>query len=471
LAGPLKTAHSDISYLIWLMGEIADGDYNQRLNVSNDLSEAFNRMVEYLVNLSLHDKVTGLLNWEGFRKGTEEKLHAAAQTGGQYFVMSLSIKDIDHYTVLYNSVERDSLLGRVAAFLMGLCHDEELCARYHDDDFLCLLWAENAQKAAQRVDRRRRYRMEYQGDVVPCFRIGIYPVTAQAGLSVAQMCNRAAFAAYGISKYGASDFAVFNGKLEKEYDWQNNIMARFKQALVNHEFKPFYQPKVDVATGRTVSCESLVRWFRPDGSMVMPAKFIGIFEQNGAITLLNFYMLRQVCCHLAERMARHRKVVPISINFSREDLRDKHFVENIAAVANEYGIDPSLLEIEITETAFSEHTDEVLGIVRRLHAAGFTVSMDDFGSGFSSLNMLKNIPVDILKIDQLFFVDFGTDKRAQLLLKDIFSMARHMKLQTVAEGVETREETAFLRKNGCDYIQGFYFYEASLLCVGKKAIR
>lgn len=459
LASPLKAAHNMMSYLMWLMDEVASGDYNQRLNVSSDLSKSFNNMVEYLLDLSMHDKITGILNWDGFKKYAASLISEKdGNNDTGYYILSFSIKDIDHYAVIYNSNERDALLKRVASFCTGICRRGEICARHHDDNFLCLLMASSAEEAARRMALCQKCSVFGSDTVVPIFRIGIYPVHSNVNIDITGMCNRAAFAQYSSSQYG-DGYAVFNDDMAKKYDWQNNIMSRFKYAIQNHEFQPYYQPKVCTSTGKVASCEALARWFRSDGSMVMPGDFIEIFEKNGAITMLDFYMLEEICRQIAERRAAGLNTVPVAINFSRENLLDESFVSNISYVMKKYDFPASMLEVEITETAFFERIDIMLNIVDQLHQAGFMVSMDDFGSGFSSLNMLKNIPVDTLKIDRLFFKDFGTDERVQLLLRDILFMSKHMGLKTVAEGVEHADEVDFLRKNECDFIQGYYFYK------------
>ena len=457
LASPLKAVYGMLKHLVWLMGEVAGGDYKQRLSAANDLSEAFNRMIAYLVDLSLRDKLTGLLNGDGF----DERAAALIERDdreGTYFLVNIDVNGFKGFNTIYGSEKGDELLVRMARLLQSCCGEHEICARIHADDFMGLFLGQDEGDVVQRLEQKAENLWPQGNMLTHPFHIGLYAVPDEE-IPIRVMRNYATFANRSIREDSLQYYASFDLSMAKQYAIEETLLEHFEQALANQEFAVYYQPKVDVRTEAVIGCEALVRWNSPWGEQVSPGAFINLLETNGLITLLDFYVLEQVCCKLRHRLARHLPVVPVAVNFSRTHVRDAGFVTRLLTILDRYGIAPAWIEVEITEAAFFESQEDMLFIVERLHRAGLTVAMDDFGSGFSSLNFLKNIPMDVMKIDKLFFDNFMTDSRVRLLVMDILSMARHLGLHTVAEGIELKEEVEFLRAHGCDVIQGYYFYK------------
>lgn len=458
LSAPLKEVHGMLRHLLWLMDEVRKGDYHQRLNFANDLSDSFNQMVDSLVELSLQDRLTGILNTNGF----DEKVSQRLQTGidaGKLYVLSINVNDFRHFNTLYGPERGDALLQRIAEFLQGSCQEGELCARIHADHFMCLVTAASAEDVAARfnVDKARIW----PGSITSrtyLFRHGIYPVT-DAGVSVRLMRSYADFAGQSIQNSNCVNYAVFNAVLRQRYELENTLLEHFQRAVQGQEFAVYYQPKVAVDTGRIVGCEALVRWVSPGRGILMPGRFIQLFEANGLITALDFYVLEAVCRKLRKALDAGHPIVPVAVNFSRVHLLDSDFVAHLRAILEKYQLEPDFIEVEITETAFFENMSSMVTMLDALHQAGFRVAMDDFGSGFSSLNLLQTLSFDVMKIDKLFFNSFEEDSNSRLLLEDILSIARHLKLKTVAEGIETQEQVDFLQEHDCDMIQGYYFYE------------
>lgn len=229
------------------------------------------------------------------------------------------------------------------------------------------------------------------------------------------------------------------------------------EALKNKEMQVYYQPQYDTLSKKMKGAEALVRWFRPDGTLVMPGAFIPLLEETSAILQLDWYMTERVCEFLNKQKAEGLTPVPISINYSRRHVQEEDFVDKLSQIADSYGVPRKLLIVEITESMLEEKTVSVIDLIRKVRAAGFCVAIDDFGSGLSSLSFVKDISVDILKIDRSLFSGNCEDEKERIVLESIFMFAHRLKWTTVAEGVETAEQLNFLKTCDCKMIQGYLF--------------
>ncbi len=238
------------------------------------------------------------------------------------------------------------------------------------------------------------------------------------------------------------------------------ISNKKQRALENREFKVFLQPKCNINNGRFIGAEALVRWIEPDGKMFYPNEFIPLFEQNGFIAQLDKYMLHRVCETLKSWREMGKECLAVSVNFSRLHIKNKNFVNEIKQIVSSYGVDPKYIEIELTESTVLENEKELKVLLKELHGEGFLVSIDDFGSGYSSLGMLKNFKVNTLKLDRSFFIELDDEeehRRGDLVVESIVELANNLGMYTVAEGIEDIEQIEFLRKIKCDAAQGYYF--------------
>ena len=242
-------------------------------------------------------------------------------------------------------------------------------------------------------------------------------------------------------------------RMMKEAD----IESKMEKALENREFVFYLQPKYDVQGHHILGAEALVRWIGKDGQVVMPGDFIPIFEKNGFILKLDEYVFESVCQYLADRIQKNLPVVSVSINISRLHFYQPDFIERYGKIKKKYHLPDGLLELEITENILLEDMKKVQEIITKLQNQGFICSVDDFGSGYSSLNSLKDLPFDIIKLDKLFLDNSYNAKRSQEIIKAIIDMAKHIDMKTVAEGVETNEQLDFLKTTDCDMIQGYIF--------------
>lgn len=246
------------------------------------------------------------------------------------------------------------------------------------------------------------------------------------------------------------DFAL---RLIKNKDIENKMHP----ALQSGEFKVYLQPKYNLTNEKLVGAEALVRWQTENDEIILPNNFIPIFEQNGFITKLDMYIFEQVCCLLRLWREQGIPVMPISINFSRLHLSNTNFIQRLIDIADKYETPRELIELELTETVIFENENILSQVIEQIHTAGFTLSMDDFGSGYSSLGLLKNLAVDIIKIDRSFFENDTDKERAKSVVGSVTEMAKKLKIHTVAEGVETLEQVEFLKAVGCDIVQGYYY--------------
>lgn len=253
--------------------------------------------------------------------------------------------------------------------------------------------------------------------------------------------------------------AEYDSKLRKDLRERRYIEEHMTDALDNGEFKVYYQPKVSIATGKVVGAEALVRWIRPDGEIISPGRFVPVFEENGFIADMDFAIYRQAIADIKRWLRSDINVPLISLNVSRHHLKDETFSDKLSALVDSLGVPHEKIELEITESLLTENINKLVEIMTRLKATGFRISVDDFGSGYSSLNLITLLPFDTLKIDGGFFLKNELTDKNKKVISSVVTLAKSLNLETVSEGVETVEQVKFLRGLGCDMIQGYYYFK------------
>ncbi len=238
---------------------------------------------------------------------------------------------------------------------------------------------------------------------------------------------------------------------------KDNISDLIQKAYENREIKVYYQPKFNALNGKIKGAEALARWQMSDGVVISPGMFIPLLEDLGLIVELDWYIFRETCRFIADELKAGRKMVMISTNFSRLHARETGFAERLAKTADSFGVPRKYLEVEITESALALEGVDIIDFVKSIKDAGFAISIDDFGSGLSSLNFVKDVPADELKIDKSLLSHNCENEKERIVLEAIFEFAHRLNMTTVAEGVETKEQLGFLRTCGCELIQGFLF--------------
>ena len=404
---------------------------------------------------SRRDELTGLLVDREFFAMAQQKLPALA---GKWCVIALDIENFKLYCDWYGQQVGHFLLAEIGEILLREEQETGGLAGYRGQDDFALLYPYDIQRVNALFDEIQAA-ISSQGHAVgfrPTF--GICLIDGPEDEIMAAY-NHAALTAEQIKGDFRSPMRVYSPTLHERNTEEYRIISRFQKALDGGELFFCLQPQCRVSTGNVVGAESLARWRTASGKMIPPTRFVPILEKYGMVTNLDKFIWEGVCKWLRGWIDAGRQAVPISVNVSQIDVFSIDVPAHFSALLEQYGLPAELIKIEITESAFVEDTAVVRETVRRLRELGFLVLMDDFGSGYSSLNMLHSLNVDILKLDaQFLHIDEGEVRKGLNILESIISMAKTMALPIIVEGVETREQIRFLSDLGCRYMQGYYFY-------------
>ena len=404
-------------------------------------------------NLLRFDRLTGLYSKDFFYQKVQEQLLADPE--GEYVIVCSNIENFKFFNDVFGIHEGDLLLREVASLARRMVGEDGFCVRYSADRFLFF----------QQKSKERENRLNFghiSGAELPSIlknvvmRWGIYEITDRS-VPVEQMCDRAMLAADTIKGQYRQFFSVYNDSMRKELLRKQELSASMEKALNEGQFVVYYQPKYNLRSGVMAGAEALVRWNHPEWGCVSPGEFIPLFEKNGFISRLDRYIWEWVCACLKDWREKGYPRIPVSVNVSRADIYQLDLVDVFSKLTEEYGVDPACLHLEITESAYTENPGQIADTVKNLQSLGFIIEMDDFGSGFSSLNMFSRMRADILKLD-MDFVRNETEKPAvQSILSDVIRMAHRMGLDVVAEGVEEKYQLDRLRDLECDFVQGYFF--------------
>lgn len=420
------------------------------------------------------DTVTGGKNWFYFQNRAARILCRRKNNKKTYAMVNLHLERYQNYCACYGVKDGEDLLGGMDGFLEARTDREETFARHEGADFGLLLHCagENAVQMQESCQKRVRSLLAELTGLKPDHKIHfhagiymIYPEMTEKGrcrrvrqdADIDQMYNYANAARLSSNCKEEQRIRLFGQDILSNQIWERTVEDTMETALHNEEFRVYLQPKYSPADGKMVGAEALVRWISPEKGIIPPGRFIPIFEQNGFITQLDDYMISHVAKLQAEWTIRGKKQVPVSVNVSRAHFAQEGLAEHICRLVDAYGPKHELIELEVTESAFFDDKDILVETVKQLKAYGFHVSMDDFGAGYSSLNSLKDIPLDVLKLDGEFFRGEDDDGRGEIVVQEAIQLARNLNMRVVAEGVEKKEQVDFLARQGCDMIQGYYF--------------
>jgi len=400
-----------------------------------------------------HDELTGLYNKRKFLVVTRVLLERNPDI--EFAIIRWNINRYRTLASLYGQEIATKMLITLAEFFLEYMQIPSTYARLENDSFICcvrkdkLLYERLMSKASIALDQLK----------IGCpitLSLGIYEVMDR-DLSITKMCDYADITFDRMKDNYSSQIMFYNEQAIQEHIFEQEIISQMENALVENQFVVYFQPVISVGNQRVVSAEALVRWDHPQKGLISPALFIPIFEKNGFITQMDYYVWEKVCQYLKERKDSNLEMIPISVNISRRSIYDLDIADRISILAQKYKIPFDCLRLEITESAYMDNGDLLISTVNNLKKMGFVVLMDDFGSGYSSLNTLKDLSVDILKIDMKFMEDFETSHRAGNILTSIVRMAKWIGMPVIAEGVETKAQLEFLKSIGCDKIQGYYY--------------
>lgn len=397
------------------------------------------------------DAATGLLGKEAFFDEAAAYLrHSGARD------VSIVCFDVDHFK-LFNDLHGldcgDELLrylGRALALRFSPDEAQPLARLAADTFALCATGIRPECVERILVD----ISSECPNGIDAIVRAGVYRIEDPAS-PVSIMCDRAVIALRTVKGSYFDRVALYDPGMREALVLEREVVAGIESALREDRIELFLQPKCNIRTGKIVGAEALARWRHPERGIVAPGEFIPLIERNGLVCSLDLRVWEKTAAWIRGLIDEGVQPVPVSVNVSRADIYLVDVAAELHALVERYGIEPSLIEVEITESAYSERPDRIVAAFDALAERGFTVLMDDFGSGYSSLNMLKDINVDVLKID-MRFLD-RDDRRSKDIMESVIRMARWLDLPVIAEGVETREQVNFLLDVGCSYAQGYYY--------------
>lgn len=438
---------------LWQEEEIATFSLSCKIITANILQL---RSRKYRLRVAYKDSLTGSWNLSKFlleaeKREVKEKKRA---------VVTFDIKNFRVINTEFSYETGNRALIEISRALQTFIEKEECYARIEADTFVLLLFYTTSEALSQRVEQ-----LLMRIERLSARMILFFPFICMAGVcageekrSLESMIESANVVRRSIKDYHKSNYAFFNKEMQSQRDQEKYFASRMKSALSDGEFIVYYQPKIDVASGTWSGLEALVRWRQPDGSLVQPDSFIPLFERNGFITEIDRCVFEQVCRDLASWIKAGRKVYPVAVNISRVHIRESRFPGELVDICRKYKIPVELIELELTESAFLDNPSLILEIVKEIKKEGFMLSMDDFGTGYSSLSMLKDIPVDIIKLDRDFF-KLDMTKREKIVVTNVIHMARELDIQVISEGIETAAQEQFLKEVGCSMAQGYYYAE------------
>ena len=413
------------------------------------------------------DPVTGGKNMNWFVYYGNRIIRKKKNRDRKYAVVSIELVKYNLYCVCHSMSAGEELLKRINDCLTKNILKKELCARVSSAEFVLLLKYTDEARIQKRVSHiisqlealSEEHKFGFQAGitVVDPTKTGEVLKNGHIRMDIKKEFNYAKAAAGALSVTDESGVALLDDKMIEEQRWIDTVCEKQQSALDNEEFVVYYQPKYDPRTDKLTGAEALIRWQSPEFGFVPPGRIIPIFEQNGFITQIDHYMIRHVARDQKKWLDEGKSCVPVSVNVSRAHFAEDDLADQICALVDEEKAPHELIEIELTESAFFDDKKAMLAAIAKLKNYGFAVSMDDFGSGYSSLNSLKDMPLDVLKLDAEFFRGDGGDGRAQIVVSEAIRLAKNLNMRTVAEGVEVKEQVDFLAKEGCDMIQGYYY--------------
>ena len=422
--------------------------------------------LEY-TNRDLNDKagrdmLTQAYTAERFKVIAQKLLGEGA--GKRYALFYMDFEDFNYINDVFGYEWGDRILKKYASLLSEDMKEEETFCRVNADNFIALRSYDTKENVLHRQLEVDRKIMEYIQDSrdkyslpVRCGICCLEDVGEQ--LTIEGLIDRANYARKWAKAGEGDKYRFYDEGIRSQLRAEKLIEHSMDKALSNHEFKVYYQPKVSLETNKIVCAEALVRWQKPDGSIIPPDQFIPVFEKNHSIPLLDRYVFEEVCAWLRQLLDNGKTVLPVSVNVSCLQFYNSDFVQAYTEIRDRYQIPDGLLEIEFTETILFDNWDVMKNIVEKLKAAGFSCSVDDFGKGYSSLNTVKNLDIDVLKLDALFFQNITTREKDRLLVEGIIRVVRQFDIITVAEGIESMEQVEILRSLHCDMVQGYVFYK------------
>lgn len=430
-----------------------------------DENNTLDRSVDYIYEK--YDSLTGLLKYEFFISNLKAIIDF--NRGNEDFKLAILSADFRYFKYLnetYGYNKGNTLLTMYANYI-SVDNPVYLggCRAYSDNYIMIVNFAAVKDKDNFFTHINNSTQM-FLDQVKPYFYscqlsidVGVYIMKDTFNEDLETAISNANFARKESKRLGMHEAVAFTDEMMNEIINNIQLSASFPNALEAEELKVFYQPKIDCESLETCGAEALIRWIKPDGTYIYPDQFIPLFENNGLIVELDYYVYEEVFKYIKERLDTGKLVVPISMNVSRAHF--EHSGEEIGLFIEQllvaYKVPTKYIEFELTESLYINKMHYVIPFVKKMHDLGIKVSMDDFGSGYSSLNLLNDLPIDILKLDKVFLSKDRLSPSQKIIISSVINMAKQLKITVLCEGVETKDQIDFLKEVGCNTFQGFYF--------------
>lgn len=415
-----------------------------------------NEVTDWVETIQGKDELTGLPSLYKFEKEANIRLKEKKQ----YAILSLDIDKFKNINSTLGYKKGNQILLTFVNAVTAKLKSGELFCRSYADKFLILLELDNPTNIITRANQILAHAVNYiQSSFFGVHIVvvgGMYLIHYE-DTEISTAIDKANIARKSIKGSHSSRLATYDNNIHTKVMKETHIEARMLSALQNQEFLVYYQPKVDLRTSRIVGAEALVRWRLSETKMMSPGDFIPIFEKNGFISQMDFYVYENVFQKMHQWSLAGKGMFPISLNISRIHIHDKDFIDKMKTLVNRYNIPPHMVELEITEGVFLDDKMPIIEVLNQLKEIGFILSIDDFGSGYSSLNLLRHLKMDVLKLDKDFFDQDIISTKESVVLVNVIRMSKELGMTVLSEGVETKEQAEYLTSIGCDQAQGYYF--------------
>lgn len=422
--------------------KISEAKKDERLEQAHDI----------LLKLSISDEVTGIANMNYFRGQAFELINNPQVNIKDYIYLYFDIENFKMLNQKYGFWEGNSFLKDFADFLKKT-FDDGIIAHFSNDNFVVLTRDLKIKDKIMEICKKIN---DFQYDIRLGIKVGAYKPESKEVLPLIA-CDHARYACNTIKKNYNITYCEYDANMATRFQNKQYIINNFDQAIKNEYIKVYYQPQVNASDGKICGLEALARWDDPTYGLLSPADFIDTLEEYHQIHRLDMYIVDKVCRDIRDAKTTGRKVLPISLNFSRMDFDSLNLADEVGSCLKKYEIDKNAIHIEITESTLSEDDTKLKEELKSFRAQGYALWLDDFGSGYSGLNVLKEYDFDLIKIDMKFLSNFSGNEKARHILKNVINLAKALGMQTLTEGVETQETYDFLRDNGCEKLQGYLF--------------
>ena len=438
-----------IVFIIILLSAI--NAYRQKLSEAQK-DERLEQAHDILLKLSISDEVTGIANMNYFRGQAFELMNKPDINPSDYIYLYFDIENFKMLNQKYGFWEGNTFLKSFAD-LLGQVFENSITAHFSNDNFVVLTKDINIKDKVLLICKKLS---EYQYDIKLGLKVGAYKPENKEVLPLAA-CDHARYACNTIKKHYNLTYCLYDEAMSLRFQKKQYIINNFDNAIKNEYVKVYYQPVVNAANGKVCGLEALARWIDPQYGFLSPVDFIETLEEYHQIHRLDMYVVERVCQDIHSARSKQRKIIPVSLNFSRLDFDSLNLAEEVESCLKKYNIEKSDIHIEVTESTLSEDDVKLKEELKSFRSHGYALWLDDFGSGYSGLNVLKEFEFDMLKIDMKFLSNFEGNKKARQILKNVIKLAKDLEMQTLSEGVETQEAYDFLRENGCEKLQGYLF--------------